>query len=168
MHFGRTAEWLHLSTAQVSQPIRKLERRIGVPLFTRTSRRVELTAVASSATSGEGSALRWSRRSSPRGQRHAASRVRRRGGRAAPGRCGRALPAAGAGLPGRVPRGAARQVLPLLREGEVDVVPAGRSLEAPDLVTGPVLVREPRFLTVAAAHPFRATRVGGDREPRAR
>ncbi|WP_396126839.1 LysR family transcriptional regulator [Amycolatopsis sp. FBCC-B4732] len=34
MHFGRSAERLRVSTAQVSQPIRKLERRIGVPLFT--------------------------------------------------------------------------------------------------------------------------------------
>src|SRR5256885_10643371 len=41
LHFGRTAERLHVSTAQVSQTIRKLERRIGVPLFIRTSRRVE-------------------------------------------------------------------------------------------------------------------------------
>ncbi|WP_396126755.1 LysR family transcriptional regulator substrate-binding protein [Amycolatopsis sp. FBCC-B4732] len=46
------------------------------------------------------------------------------------------------------------EVLPWLREGEVDVVPAGLPLEAPDLVTGPVLVREPRLSAVAAGHPF--------------
>src|SRR4051812_47503341 len=45
LHFGRTAERLRVSTARVSQTIAKLERRIGVPLFNRTSRRVELTAV---------------------------------------------------------------------------------------------------------------------------
>ena len=43
LHFGRTAERLHISTTRVSQTIAKLERRVGVPLFNRTSRRVELT-----------------------------------------------------------------------------------------------------------------------------
>ncbi|MFG1909483.1 LysR family transcriptional regulator [Kribbella sp. NPDC048928] len=43
LHFGRTAERTHVSTARVSQTIRKLERRVGAPLFNRTSRRVELT-----------------------------------------------------------------------------------------------------------------------------
>ncbi|MFJ9666932.1 LysR family transcriptional regulator [Streptomyces sp. NPDC101219] len=45
LHFGRTAAALHVSTARVSQTIRKLERRVGVPLFHRTSRHVSLTAV---------------------------------------------------------------------------------------------------------------------------
>src|ERR671921_1643490 len=45
LHFGRTAERLHMSTAGVSQAIRKLERRVGVPLFHRTSRQVTLSAV---------------------------------------------------------------------------------------------------------------------------
>jgi DNA-binding transcriptional LysR family regulator len=45
LHFGRTAQRLRVSTTRVSQTIRKLERRVGVPLFNRTSRRVELTAV---------------------------------------------------------------------------------------------------------------------------
>jgi DNA-binding transcriptional LysR family regulator len=43
LHFGRTAQRLHLSTAAVSQTVARLERRIGAPLFTRTSRRVALT-----------------------------------------------------------------------------------------------------------------------------
>ncbi|MDR8413544.1 LysR family transcriptional regulator [Nonomuraea sp. 3-1Str] len=45
LHFGRTAERLHVSTARVSQTIKKIERRIGVPLFERTSRQVALTPV---------------------------------------------------------------------------------------------------------------------------
>ncbi|WP_316522109.1 helix-turn-helix domain-containing protein [Kitasatospora brasiliensis] len=40
LHFGRTAERLHLTTGRVSQVVRKLERRIGGPLFDRTSRSV--------------------------------------------------------------------------------------------------------------------------------
>jgi DNA-binding transcriptional LysR family regulator len=45
LHFGRTAERLHVSTARVSQSIAKWERRVGVPLFERSSRRVALTPV---------------------------------------------------------------------------------------------------------------------------
>ena len=45
LHFGRTAERLHVSTTRVSQTIRKVERQIGVPLFERTSRRVVLTPI---------------------------------------------------------------------------------------------------------------------------
>lgn len=45
LHFGRAAGRLHVSTARVSQTIKKLERRIGAPLFERTSRRVELTSI---------------------------------------------------------------------------------------------------------------------------
>ncbi|MFF2141018.1 LysR family transcriptional regulator [Streptomyces sp. NPDC058193] len=45
LHFGRTAERLHVSQARVSQAISKQERRLGVALFHRTSRRVALTPV---------------------------------------------------------------------------------------------------------------------------
>ncbi|WP_327171851.1 LysR family transcriptional regulator [Streptomyces sp. NBC_01336] len=45
LHFGRTASRLHLSRARVSQLIQKLERRVGAPLFTRTSRSVALTTL---------------------------------------------------------------------------------------------------------------------------
>jgi DNA-binding transcriptional LysR family regulator len=43
LHFGRTAERLHVSQARVSQAIKKQERRIGGPLFERTSRKVTFT-----------------------------------------------------------------------------------------------------------------------------
>jgi DNA-binding transcriptional LysR family regulator len=45
LHFGRTAERLHVSQARVSQAIKKQERRIGAPLFERTSRTVALTPI---------------------------------------------------------------------------------------------------------------------------
>ncbi|MFD5434557.1 LysR family transcriptional regulator [Kitasatospora sp. NPDC127067] len=45
LHFGRTAERLHLTTGRVSQVVKKLERRIGGQLFDRTSRSVRLTPV---------------------------------------------------------------------------------------------------------------------------
>ncbi|WP_051717596.1 LysR family transcriptional regulator [Streptomyces sp. NRRL F-5727] len=43
LHFGRVAERLGLTTGRISQTIKKLERRIGAPLFERTSRQVSLT-----------------------------------------------------------------------------------------------------------------------------
>ncbi|MEH0630269.1 LysR family transcriptional regulator [Streptomyces stelliscabiei] len=45
LHFGRTAERLHVSQARVSQAVRQQERLLGVTLFDRTSRRVTLTPV---------------------------------------------------------------------------------------------------------------------------
>jgi DNA-binding transcriptional LysR family regulator len=43
LHFGRTAQRLHVTQARVSQAIKQQERRIGGPLFERTSRSVRLT-----------------------------------------------------------------------------------------------------------------------------
>jgi DNA-binding transcriptional LysR family regulator len=43
LHFGRAAERVHVSQSPLSRAIRELERQVGVVLFVRTTRRVELT-----------------------------------------------------------------------------------------------------------------------------
>jgi DNA-binding transcriptional LysR family regulator len=48
LHFGRAAARLHVTPSRVSQAVRRLERRVGGPLFERTSRRVRLTPLGQS------------------------------------------------------------------------------------------------------------------------
>lgn len=43
LHFGRTADRLHLTPARVSQIVKQAEQQVGGALFERTSRRVSLT-----------------------------------------------------------------------------------------------------------------------------
>ena len=44
LHFGRASERLHMAAPTLSELIRRLERELGTPLFTRTTRRVAMTS----------------------------------------------------------------------------------------------------------------------------
>jgi DNA-binding transcriptional LysR family regulator len=58
MHFGRAADALGTSQSTLSRRIRRLEDEIGVPLLTRTSRRVALTEAGRELATRLPSALR--------------------------------------------------------------------------------------------------------------
>jgi DNA-binding transcriptional LysR family regulator len=161
LHFGRTAERLRVTTGRVSQTIKTLERRVGAPLFERTSRWVALTPLGKQLDDD---------------LRPAYERIQEALARAvAAGRgidgvlrvgfvnaaAGQLIVAVADAFRSRHP-GCAVEIreaqvgdcLAALRSGEIDVLAASFPLHEPDLVTGPVLLREPRLLAVASGHPF--------------
>jgi DNA-binding transcriptional LysR family regulator len=161
LHFGRTATRLHLSRARVSQLIAKLERRVGAPLFTRTSRRVVLTSL--------GGRLRDDLEPHYRGIENALARaVASARGIAGVLHVGFSTPLAGemvmkateklhtshpelavevCEVPLSDPYG-------MLRKGEFDVQLTDFPVREDDLTRGPTLLAEDRVLAVAAGHPL--------------
>ncbi|WP_406423581.1 LysR family transcriptional regulator [Streptomyces sp. NBC_01589] len=161
LHFGRTAERLHLSTTRVSQTIAKLERRVGVPLFNRTSRRVELTAVGRQLE--EELRPAWIQIAAAFGRAVDAGRGLTGTLRVAfvGAASGQLLAGAAELFCGREPGCEVRlreaqmaDVFPWLRDGEVDIALTHHPVDEPGLVSGPVLVREARMLAVPSGHPF--------------
>ncbi|MGX1635465.1 LysR family transcriptional regulator [Streptomyces albidoflavus] len=159
LHFGRTAERLHVTTGRVSQLLKKLEGRVGAPLFVRSSRTVELTEI--------GSQLREDLQS---GYEQIARGMERAVEAASGARNSLRAGFIGA-LAGQVIHRAARKCaeerkgfavltrevqvsesLASLREGHVDVLAMSLPVTAPDIVVGPVLFSEPRMLGVPAGH----------------
>ncbi|MCT9093544.1 LysR family transcriptional regulator [Streptomyces sp. ASQP_92] len=161
LHFGRTAERLHLTTGRISQSIKKLERHIGTPLFERTSRYVRLTPAgrhlhedlrpsyeqlraglqrAVDAAQGIRGVLRVGFVGAASGQLmvHAAQLYAERhpGYRAQP----RELQIADS--------------YPRLRDGDVDLLIVSLPHEEPGTVVGPVLYSEHRMLAVSSQHPL--------------
>ena len=165
LHFGRTAERTHVSTARVSQTIKGLERRVGAPLFNRTSRRVELTPIGHRLYDD----LRPARDMIAAGFERAV-----RSGRGITGTLhvgfvgaagGQLLSEAAGLLHARQPgcEVLVREVqlvdaLPWLLKGDVEVLLTCFLSERDDLVTGPALVTEARMLAVPAGHPFATQR----------
>ncbi|WP_425838070.1 LysR family transcriptional regulator [Streptomyces fractus] len=158
LHFGRTAERLHISAARVSQAVKAQERRIGAPLFERTSRTVRLTPIGRRLADG----LR-------RGQDaiNAAIAEATAAARGVSGTLGLGVMGA-LGHELRACIGHFRKLYPdcevrlrevhfsdpygPLRRGEVDMLVLWLPVEEPDLTVGPVVFTEGRVLAVWAGH----------------
>ncbi|MFI5529944.1 LysR family transcriptional regulator [Kitasatospora sp. NPDC051853] len=166
LHFGRTAERLRCTPGRVSQLVKGLERRVGSPLFARTSRRVTLTPLGEQFHAD----LRPAHEQVQRAYRRAVAAGRGitgtlRVGYSTPWAADAAL-RAGTVFSGRHPE-CAVEVREIqfadpygpLRSGEVDLQIGEFPVAEPDLTAGPVLFSEPRALLVPAGHPL-ARRTG--------
>ncbi|WP_052851247.1 LysR family transcriptional regulator [Streptomyces avicenniae] len=163
LHFTRTADRMRLSKARVSQLVQRLERRVGAPLFVRTSRRVELTSL--------GRRLRDDLTPLHRGIEEAMARARA----AANGVEGVLLVGFATSLAGEVVmrvseamraehRGLSTEVCEVsladpyaqLRRGEFDVQLADFPVQQPDLAHGPSLFTEEQVVALPSGHPLAA------------
>ncbi len=161
LHFGRTAERLRVSTARISQTIAKLERRIGVPLFDRTSRRVELTPLGRRLHEEVRPA--WQQITSAFERAVAAGRgltgtlrvafVGAAGGQLLVG-AAELLRQRDPGCDVQLREAQMVDLMPWLRAGQVDVALGTFPVEESGIATGPVLVSEARLLAVPSGHPF--------------
>lgn len=164
LHFGRTAERAALTQSRVSQSLRSLEQKLGVQLVHRTSRRVVLTAAGERFRKEAGAALATldaALRTTADGARRLTQPVRL--GIVAAAAVGPRLRSVIDAYEAAHPESAVQLVgLPFrdrlgpLRRGDVDVVVTTLPLHQPDVVTGPVLARHPRYIAVARNHPLAA------------
>lgn len=159
LHFGRTAERLLVSQARVSQTIAKLERRFGVSLFERTSRRVALTPVGAALYAD----VRAGHDRIEKGVAAAIAAGRGVTGTLAVGLEAPALAELAAGVFARFrARHPGVEVvfretgftdpLDLLRDGEVDVAVTNAPVDEEGFEEGPEVFREPVVLAVARGH----------------
>lgn len=160
LHFGRTAERLHVSQARVSQAISRQERRLGVALFDRTSRRVALTPVGRRLCEDLQQALDLLHAGLARAQ--AAGQGARRNLRLGVfGHAGHELRPLVDAFRDRHPgsdiqfgeiNGA--DAFTALRSGEHDAHVLWLPVAEPDLTVGPTVLTGGRVLAVAADHPL--------------
>jgi DNA-binding transcriptional LysR family regulator len=162
LHFGRTATRMRISPARVTQLIQKTERRIGAPLFERTARGVVITdlgrqlhrdlgpahravdeavRLAVQAAKGIGGELRLGFLGTANG-RHLAELVRTFEAR---------HPGTQAHLPLEAEVG---DHLRPLRADRVDLLATFLPVNEPDLVVGPVVLRESLVMAVPDDHPI--------------
>ncbi|WP_328475650.1 LysR family transcriptional regulator [Actinoplanes sp. NBC_00393] len=160
LHFGRTAERLHVTAARVSQSIKQQERRIGGALFERTSRSVRLTPLGERLRDRLGAGYR----EIMAGIEEAGATARGHAGTLTIGTFDTHSQEISALLdlfrqqnPQCELR--IREVLPTdplggLRAGRVDVGVLWLPIREPDLVVGPELFTERLVLAVAPDHPL--------------
>jgi DNA-binding transcriptional LysR family regulator len=164
LHFGRTAERLHVSQARVSQAIKAQERRIGAALFERSSRVVTLTALGEQLHVG----LRIGYETIHQSLREATEAARGVSGTVrlgVMGAIGHELRNVTTRFRSRFPAcDVALQEIHFsdpfsaLRSGELDLALLWRPVREPDLVEGPVVLTEGRVLAVSPQHELAARR----------
>jgi DNA-binding transcriptional LysR family regulator len=166
LHFGRTAERLHLAQPRVTRVIAALEGRAGGKLFERTSRKVSLTPL--------GARLR-DRLQPAYAQLMAAFDDARHAAKDKAGelRIGFTLTTQGEALTDlasafEADHRGCRAVLSevdlirpyeALRKGEVDVLVNWLALDEPDLTIGPMIDSRERVLAVGRTHPLAKRRI---------
>ncbi|MFE7800357.1 LysR family transcriptional regulator [Nocardia sp. NPDC057440] len=158
LHFGRTAERLHVSPARISQAIKKQERSVGADLFERTSRTVKLTVV--------GEQLRNDLRPVYRSLHESVARARLAAqGKTDVLRVGTInsnayeLRAFWEAFRARFPQWGLRirhndwsGPFGPLRNGDIDALIVWLPVEEPDIAIGPVLFTEPKVLLMPVGH----------------
>ncbi|MGP8297898.1 LysR family transcriptional regulator [Streptomyces inhibens] len=165
LHFGRTAERMRLSRARVSQLVQRLERRIGAPLFVRTSRRVALTALGRQLRED----LEPHHRAIDAALARAAAAARGVSGVLHVGfsgppageivlRAAEALRASHPELDVEICEVPLSDPYGPLRKGEFDVQLTELPVREEDLGVGPALLTEERVLAIASGHPLAARR----------
>ncbi|MGI5130959.1 LysR family transcriptional regulator [Pseudonocardia sp. CA-107938] len=162
LHFGRTAERLHLSQSRVSQSIQAMESQVGGALFERSSRRVRITALGAQLRDGLRPGVEQIRR---------AVTEARDAARGPSGELRIGLLSLGAGGPefdalveGFEQRFPACRVevleafpgkaLERLRTGELDALVHWLPLRQPGISVGPVLLDAEPVLAVRRGHPL--------------
>ncbi|MET0235918.1 MAG: LysR substrate-binding domain-containing protein [Kibdelosporangium sp.] len=161
LHFGRTAQRLYVSTARISQTIKQLEHRVGVPLFERTSRHVALTAIGKQLVDD----VRPAYEQMQAGLARAIEAGRGVDGLLKVGfvgaATGRLLLQAEekfrAQYPGCAVHLREMQVGDATRRllaGDIDLMLGCFPIDEPALVTGPVALTEPWMLAVTTTHPL--------------
>jgi DNA-binding transcriptional LysR family regulator len=163
LHFGRTAERLHLTHSRVSQCIASLESRAGARLFERTSRRVRLTPLGEQLrarvapayeqiesalaelrdqASGVTGTLRLGMYARVGGGPHLIEIIKTFEQRHSKCRVG------------LTETGVSMEQFEALRRAEFDLLAFRLPFTAPGLVVGPVLAVEERVLVLARDHPL--------------
>ncbi|WP_410583440.1 LysR family transcriptional regulator [Amycolatopsis sp. lyj-108] len=160
LHFGRTAERLHVTQARVSQVVKAQERRIGTVLFERDSRNVRLTPIGKQLVED----LRPIKQSLHSSIERAASAAREKTDVLRLGMIGinaeeldphrEAFHAGHPHADVRIRQIGFADPFGPLRRGEIDLALLWLPVDEPDLTVGPVLYSESVVLAVAAGNPL--------------
>jgi DNA-binding transcriptional LysR family regulator len=160
LHFGRTADRLHVSQARVSQSIAKQERQIGAPLFARSSRRVELTAIGlqlrDDLSAGYQRILDGTRTAAATARGSTSTLTLGLHGPQAHD-CAHVIDLFKARHPEielRIREIFFTDPFGPLRNGSAEVVTSWLPVREPDLTVGPLVVTDPLLLMVAEDHPL--------------